>query len=385
MNVLKGLWADKFRRVLIISLLLLGAFLFVSDGERAEITGASTVHFFYSPTCPHCSEQKPFNEELKERYPDVQFEYHDITQAKEAALLRNFAREHDISPSQLAVPMTFYEEWYTIGFDSPETTGQDIIRALEGEAAETDAHARETVDLPMIGEIQIADYSLFALAAILGLLDGFNPCAMWALVFLISLAVGLNDKRKLWLLVGSFVFASGVLYFLFMTAWLNVFLLIGFMRPVTILVGLVAIGVAIDDLHKFFRKVALTCPVPSKQKRSLAERMNKLIHSPLTWATFFGIVVLAFFINAIEFVCSAFIPAVFTQTLALHSLSTWQYYGYILLYDVFFMLDDLIIFSMAAFAISWAGDRYAKWCKLIAGVVLLVLGCILLFAPHLLR
>jgi len=385
MKLLKDFLSDDFRRYLIVVLLILGAILFVNDSEASNMTGSSVVHYFYSPTCPHCADQKVFNEKIKEKYPDIEFESHDITVPKEASLLREMAKERDIPTGQLAVPATFYGEWFNIGFESPETTGEQIDKALAGEVTTASLPSSDVVNLPLVGELKISDYSLPMLAIILGLLDGFNPCAMWALVFLISLAVGLNDRRKLWILVGSFVFASGVLYFLFMTAWLNVFLLIGFMRPVTILVGLVALGVAIDDLHKFFFVKDLTCPVPSKQKRALTDRMKAVIHSPLTWASFLGIVVLAFFINAIEFVCSAFIPAVFTQTLALHSLPTWQYYGYILLYDLFFMLDDLIIFSLAAFAVSWAGDRYAKWCKLIAGIVLLGLGLILLFAPHLLR
>jgi hypothetical protein len=49
--------------------------------------------------------------------------------------------------------------------------------------------------LPWIGEIAPADYSLPALAVILGLVDGFNPCAMWVLVYLISLVAILRDRK----------------------------------------------------------------------------------------------------------------------------------------------------------------------------------------------
>ncbi|GAI51516.1 unnamed protein product, partial [marine sediment metagenome] len=83
---------------------------------------------------------------------------------------------------------------------------------------------KDEVILPIIGKLRLSDYSLPSLAVILGLVDGFNPCALWVLAYLISLVITLKDKGKIWLLVGSFVFASGVLYFLFMTAWLNAFL-----------------------------------------------------------------------------------------------------------------------------------------------------------------
>jgi len=92
-----------------------------------------------------------------------------------------------------------------------------------------------------------------------------------------------------------------------------------------------------------------------------------------------GIVVLAFAVNSIEFVCSAAIPAIFTHVLSLASLTTFQYYGYILLYVVVFMLDDLIIFGSAAIAMtSSLGDRYAKYFRPVGATILIILGLLLL-------
>ena len=44
---------------------------------------------------------------------------------------------------------------------------------------------------------------LFGAAAVIGLLDGFNPCAMWVLIYLISLASTIGDKRKMYIIVGG--------------------------------------------------------------------------------------------------------------------------------------------------------------------------------------
>ena len=108
-------------------------------------------------------------------------------------------------------------------------------------------------------------------------------------------------------------------------------------------------------------------------------RVQKIVSSPITWGTIVGIVALAFTVNAIEFVCSAAIPAVFTRVLSLASLTTFQYYAYILLYDLFFMLDDLVIFGTAAFALtSSQGDRYAKYSRPIGAALLIILGLLLL-------
>ena len=247
---------------------------------------------------------------------------------------------------------------------------------------------QESVTLPLVGTIPLADLSLPALAVLLGLADGFNPCAMWALVYLLSLLVTLQDRRKIWLLVGSFVLASGVLYFLFMTAWLNVFLLLGYLRPLTIAIGVGAVIIGALDLRSFLHtRGAPVCAVGSTRlKQTTMGRMERLVAAPLSLASFAGIIGLAFLVNTIEFACSAALPAIFTHALSLHQLPWLSYYGYILLYDFFFMLDDLIIFTLAAVALqATIGSGYAKYGKLVGGVVLVLLGLAMLFAPDLLR
>ncbi|MFA7383314.1 MAG: hypothetical protein WC001_07680 [Desulfurivibrionaceae bacterium] len=246
----------------------------------------------------------------------------------------------------------------------------------------------EAVSLPFVGEVRLSELSLPALAVLLGLADGFNPCAMWALVYLLSLVASLRERRKIWLLVGSFVLASGVLYFLFMTAWLKVFLLVGYLRLLTIAIGLGALLVGGYDLRSFIvTRGGPVCGVGgSALKKRTMTSMDKLVAAPLSLLSILGVIALAFTVNTIEFACSAGLPAVFTHTLSLRQLSAPQYYGYILLYDFFFMLDDLLIFALAAFALETTiGSGYARYGKLVGGVVLVGLGLVMLFAPEMLR
>ena len=350
------------------------------------------VHFFYLTGCSHCDEQNPFNEELASKYPSINFIYHDAAKPEESALLSKMLASVRIE-GEPEFPATIFEWQVFNGWESEETTGEQIEKALQqcltGDCPETRREGPEDeATLPIIGKIRLSDYSLSSLAVILGLVDGCNPCAMWVLVYLISLIMTLKDKRKIWLLVGSFVFASGVLYFLFMTAWLNAFLFLGYFRPVTIAIGLVALGAGILNVREFIKtKGALVCELGDEESRKKTmARMEKVIFSPLTLATIAGIVALAFVVNSIEFLCSSALPAIFTHILSLRNLATFQYYAYILLYDCLFMLDDFIIFGLAAFAVtSNVGERYVKYCKPAGGAILLVLGVLLLFAPNLLR
>jgi hypothetical protein len=212
---------------------------------------------------------------------------------------------------------------------------------------------------------------------LMGLADGFNPCAMWVLIYLISLMAGLQDQRKIWWLVGTFVLTSGILYFLFMTAWLNTFLVIGYVRPLTQAVALAAVGVGADQLYNLALKGgAVTCEVSGGERRSrIMAKARHVVSAPVGLASLLLITGLAFTVNAIEFACSAALPAIYTHVLALTDLTTSWYYGYVALYVTFFMLDDLIIFGFAAFAVQQVVDtRYAAWSRAIGGLLLIGLG-----------
>ncbi|MCX6816205.1 MAG: thioredoxin family protein [Candidatus Aenigmarchaeota archaeon] len=395
-NSFKDFMKIPFNRNLFVILAIIGLALIVWDFQGTAEQGSDSglmVHFFFHPSCPHCAEQKPFNEELMKEFPQVPFVYHDVTVQKESELFSKMAQEHGIALS--GVPTTFIGKNVIVGFDTRDTTGVQIRNILVSEISGVDTEplaVNQTnvteISVPVFGVIDAKSFSLPALAVVLGIVDGFNPCAMWVLVYLISIVLGLGDRKRLWLIVGTFLLASGILYFLFMTAWLNVFLLLDYIRAITIIVGLEALGGGILSLREYIKtKGALTCKVGDmKSKKKTADKIQKLVTSPLTISIMIGIIVLAFAVNSIEFVCSAGIPMAFTQVLALSNLSFWAYYGYIALYTFFFMLDDLIIFSLAAFAVSGTyGEKYSKYCKVIGGIIMLLLGVMLLFAPQLLH
>jgi hypothetical protein len=384
-NFLRNTFQDRFRRYLIISLIILGIVIgFTSQGTSSTGEGFE-IHFFHIPGCSHCEEQEPFNEKLANTYPSIQIIEHDATTPQGSALLSEKLAELGIE-DEPDFPITIFGNQVFGGWESEETTGRAIEEALQQCLAgncppPAGEEPGDGIVLPFWGEIVPGDYSLPALAVILGLVDGFNPCAMWVLVYLISIIATLRDRKRIWLIVGSFVLASGVLYFLFMTAWLNAFLFIGYVKPVTIVIGLVALGGGILQIRGFIEtKGAIVCEVTDEESRKKTmTRIQKIVSSPITLGTIAGILALAFLVNSIEFVCSAAVPAVFTHVLSLASLTTFQYYGYILLYVFFFMLDDLIIFGTAAIALtSNLGERYAKYFRPIGATILIILGVLLL-------
>lgn len=393
-NFLKSTFQDRFKRYLIISLIILGIVIgFTSQGTSRAGEGYK-VYFFYLPGCSHCEAQEPFNEKLESEYPAINITREDATTPPGSALLSGKLAELGIEdePDFPITIITISENqvlvsgWVSGGWESEETTGRAIEEALQQCLAgdcppATGEEPRDGIVLPIIGKIIPAEYSLPALAAILGLVDGFNPCAMWVLVYLIALIATLRDRKKIWLIVGSFVLASGLLYFLFMTVWLNAFLVIGYVKPLTTVIGLVALGGGILQIREFIEtKGAIVCEVTDVESRKKTmTRIQKIVSSPITLGTIAGIIALAFAVNSIEFVCSAAVPAIYTHVLSLASLTTFQYYGYILLYVFFFMLDDAIIFGSAAIAMtSSLGGRYTKYFRPVGATILIILGVLLI-------
>ena len=245
----------------------------------------------------------------------------------------------------------------------------------------------ETISVPLLGPVRTRDLSLPALTVLLAAVDGFNPCAMWVLVFLIGLLLGLEDERRMWLLGGAFLSATAVMYFAVMAAWLNLVLILGAVTWLRLAIGALALGVGFYFLREYWTKPDAACKVVSPGRRqSMMDAFRSVVQQDrLVWAVL-GMMALAVGVNLIELLCSAGVPAVYTQILTLNDLPASTYYSYICLYIAVFMLDDIAIFATAMFALRVSGltGSYARYSHLIGGVVLMAIGAVMLLRPELL-
>lgn len=360
------------------------------------------LYFFGSPTCPHCAAEKVFLEKIKQEYPRVEIKSFEITASQEnLELFEKIAKEFNTGGY---VPFTAVGKYHFVGFRDEETTGKEIREAIEcaletgcpdlvGEIINSKPeqlqpqpkYLPEALKLPLIGELETKNLSLPVLTLVIALLDGFNPCAMWVLLFLISLLLGMKDRQRMWLLGITFIAASAGVYFLFLSAWLNLFLFLGFLLWVRIIVGLFALGAGGYHLRDFWKNRKGGCETVGEQKREkIFARIRQTVGKKQLALALLGMVLLAFTINLVELVCSAGLPAVYTQILALTALPRWQYYGYLLFYIFIFMLDDLVIFIIAMISLQAMGvqNKYARWSRLVGGLLMLLIGTLLLFKPE---
>jgi len=239
--------------------------------------------------------------------------------------------------------------------------------------------------LPIFGTINPSLLSLPLLTVVLGLLDGFNPCAMWVLLFLISLLLGMTDRKRMWLLGFTFIGTSALIYLLFLTAWLNFFLYIGWIPIVRIIIGAVALISGYLHLNKWRQHQTGCEVVPDEKRHQIFGRLQAITQNHNLVLALIGIALLAISVNIVELVCSAGLPAIFTNTLSLSHLSWWRYAFYLALYLLMFMLDDLLVFIIAIKTLEVTGisAKYTHWANLVGGIVIALLGLALIFRPDL--
>ncbi len=373
------------------------------------------VYFFWGDGCPHCEKEKPFLEKLESENENIKvYRYEVWKNRKNLDLMVKVGKELKLDIS--GVPVTIIGDEAFVGYSEGFTSKQiesriglcldkgckDSVASLVGleeKVLISDEEAKEemisssngsipdSITLPVVGTINIKGLSLPFLTILLGGLDGFNPCAMWTLIFLISLLLGMEDRKRMWILGSTFIVASAFVYFMFMAAWLNLILFLGFIVWVRIGIGLLALVGGGYNLKEYFENQDNTCKVTGSERRQkVFQKLKKITQEESFWLAFVGIILLAFAVNLVELVCSAGLPAVYTQVLALSNLSNFQYYSYISLYIFFFMLDDLVVFFIAMLTLQTIGltTKYVKWSHLIGGILMIVIGFLLILRPELL-
>jgi len=389
-------------------LLSVALFLLLSSpaayAQEAGQTEEVNLYFFWAEGCPHCANEKPFLAKLEQRYDNLAVHSMEVTRNTEnAELLARLGKELGADVS--GVPFTVIGKQYFAGWYSEETTGKSIEDAVQcaienqcpdvvgrlvtpvtpDPSQESERNAPERIVLPIFGEIETKSVSLPVLTVIIAALDGFNPCAMWVLLFLISLLLGMKDRKKMWIFGGVFIGASAFVYFLFMAAWLSLFLFLGFIFWVRLAIGVVALGAGYYNLREYFTNPAGVCKVTGGEKRQrIFESLKKIVQEKHFLIALGGLVALAFAVNMVELICSAGLPAVYTQVLSMANLQGWQYYSYLALYIFIFMLDDLFVFfaAMVTLQITGVSSKYSRMSHLIGGIVMLAIGLLLVFKPE---
>lgn len=406
----------KFFAALLFGIALFPFFVtnFASAQTTAEIvsTEEPTVFIFGRDDCGFC---KALFEWIEEQ--GIAYEYLNIVEDEQSKELYNqVAEKHGTTK---VTPIIVIGERVIVGFNGPETTGESIKMAVEA-ARKSDIRTIEdhiaraplqdvvvgggcsdlecdigtqssyVFDLPFYGVVDLKSFSLFSLSAILGVIDGFNPCAMWVLITFLVILSQAGSRKKMIFLAGIFIFAEAVMYNLILNVWYKTWDFIALDQYVTPFVGFLALGGGIFFLHRWNKNKSadLVCDITDIESQSKTiDKFKAIVHQPITVASVLAILVIAFSVNIIEFACSIGIPQAYTKILELNMLSLLERQWYILIYTIGYMVDDFIVFGLAIWGYSKLqshGGKYAQYSLLIGGLLMLLLGAVLVINPALL-
>jgi glutaredoxin/cytochrome c biogenesis protein CcdA len=382
----------------------------IANSGAAAVT-AGTVYMFGRDDCGFCKKQLEFlNSE------GIPYIYLNIREDEAArALYDQVVAKHDLTK---VTPISIVGERVFLGFDSSQTTGRQMKDAIAIASANplmtvedhlanapaqevsfgggcseigcTEAEASYVFDLPVLGVVDLKSFSLFTLSLVLGTIDGFNPCAMWVLITFLMLLSQAGSRKKMIFLAGLFLVAEAIMYNLILNVWYKTWDFVALDEIVTPLVGILALGGGTFFLYRWYKSkpTELVCDISSIDSQTkTVNKLKAVINAPLTLTTIGAIVVIAFSVNVIEFACSIGIPQAYTKILDLNMLTFVERQFYILVYTAGYMIDDLIVFSLAIWGFSKLeahGAKYARWSLLIGGGLMVLLGLMLTFRPDLL-
>jgi len=356
------------------------------SGWTSTLAGAPPpdLEVFVRTGCPHCEAAKIFLDELRRERPSLTIAIYDIAEDS-AARQRLATLTIERGMTSVGVPTFLIGTEVIVGFLSSDTTGATIRARLDQQPHVAAAPPTvEGIQTKWFGELRVRDLGLPLFTVAIGLLDGFNPCSMWVLLFMLSLLASFANRMKMLLIAGTFVAVEGLSYFAFMAAWLNVFMFIGISRITELILGSIGVlagTVNIKDFWAFRRGISLG--IPDAAKPRLYERIRRILQAENMTAALAGTVLFAVLVQAVELLCTAGLPALYTRILTLQQLDRLVYYGYLALYNVAYMLDDVIVLAIGVITISRyrLQEREGRWLKLISGMVMAGLGIVLLLKP----
>lgn len=368
----------------------------------ANSMGQADIEAFVQAGCPHCAEAEQFLKDLQTQQPGLRIVIHEVTQDSQALQrLKNLAESrHDES---VRVPAFLIKGELIVGFSQMADSGGLIRRAL-GRNADRNGKLSENADscgvesalecraepeqfnVNLLGHtITLEDVGLPFFTLVMGFLDGFNPCSLWVLILMISMLAPIQNRMRMLAITGIFVLVEGIAYFIFMAAWLNLFLLIGISKLSQFIIAGLAIAAGLINLKDYWAfGTGISLSIPASVKPNIYARMRAIMQAENLLGAMVAVVILAVLVQIVELMCTSGFPALYTRILTLRHMDTVSYYGFLLLYNLAYLFDDVVILLIGVVTLSSRRlqEHEGRLLKLLSGIVMLLLGLYLLFSSH---
>ena len=388
-------------KIFLFMLLMIPCILF-ADTKRVN------MYLFYGDGCPHCKALEGFLDDYLKDYDNVRLNKFEVWHNEENLTKLRGVMEVMNSKSG-GVPFLVIGNSVLVGYDEEYTPDRikdavnyysnvsykDKVGAyLKGETIPEEEEGEEEkkpeskeIDIPIIGKKDIKSVSILLSAIVIGLVDGFNPCAMWILLFLITMLLGMKSKKRKWALGITFLVSSAAVYFLFLISWLNLATFLNSIIYIRTAIAFFAIVFGIISLVRFLKGLQKDdgCEVVNQNsRRRIITAIKKIVKEKSFILALLGIVLLAVSVNVIELLCSLGLPVMFSEILTLNNVSSNMKIVYSLIYVFFFLIDDIVIFiiAMKTLEIKAISNKFGKYAHLIGGIIMILIGILMIYKPE---
>lgn len=346
--------------------------------------GKVNIYFFHKTSCPHCKKEGKLLDSLEEKYENINIYRFEVSgDSQNAKYLDEVKKLFDETSG--GVPYTVIGTETFLGYNS--YVGEKLEKTIQNylDIKKETEQEKATFNLPIVGKTDAKEVSIPFVAILLGVIDGFNPCAMWVLLFLINMFIDMKDKKKMFILGYTFLFTSALVYFLSMLG-ISVVLNVTAVKQIQILIALVALVAGVLNIRTYIKTRNDTgCHVvDDKKRKKMVKRVIKITKQESLFLALIGVIALAASVNLVELACSLGFPAIFSEILALNNVTGPLRVLYLIIYVFFYMIDDLIVFTIAVstFTIAAKSTKYTKYVNLIAGIIMILIGTLLIFKPE---
>lgn len=208
------------------------------------------------------------------------------------------------------------------------------------------------------------------------IVDSINPCAFSVLLLTIAFLFSMGKTRKNILAIGAlYILGVFTAYILIGVGVLNVLSLFGIPRFMSMVGAVVIIAFGLTDLlSHYFPRFPIQLKLPKGAHRPIAQLMEK---ASLPTAFLLG-----GFIGLCEFPCTGG-PYLFILGLLHDSATAFTGFGYLVLYNLIFVLPLIIILLIASDPLllekvqSWRKDETGTM-RVWGGLAMVVLGFLIL-------
>ena len=374
------------------------------SSQLEQVQNEICLHLFYKEQCSQCSNITDFLQDLEKKY-NVTIKKHDIGIEEESLLYQTFKDKYGLVTG--AYPIMFLGNNYYIGDKAiKDNIEKEMIRCekeacvcplenIKGitpflpQSKDITPEVQEKLKLPIVGEVDVSSMPLFLTTAIIAFVDGFNPCSLWLIAFLLGIVINSGSRKKIFLVGATFLLVTTTVYGLFMVGLLNVFLYVGYLKWIQVAVALIALVFALVNIKDYFwYKKGLSFTISDKYKPKIFKDVRGIMKKDKsTWGMILATAAMALGVVLVELPCTAGFPVIWTNIIAQHHTQGIAFALLLALYLLIYLLDELMVVGAATLTLkaSRFEEKHGRILKLIGGMIMLALALVMFIKPDLMN